>query len=129
MNRYRFARALLGILLLAAVGACTVKPPPPVEGELVGVQSLLSPGQKTATATVHAATQTARAAASATALTAARATATADWLWRGRRSLNRDYDKWSVISTLVARYTATTTPQTPTPTATATNTPVPTATP
>lgn len=98
--------ALAGVLL-AALAACA-KPAPAPE-----IQSLLSPPQKTATATVHAATLTARAQASGTALAIVRATSTADYLPTGRRTLNQTYTKWEVIGTLVARYTAT-----PVPTAT-----------
>ncbi len=111
----RFAQIFGTVALLAVLAACAEPVPPSANEPLVGVQSLLSPAQKTATATVHAATVTARAQASSTALAVARATATADWLPAGRRTINKNYTKWDVIGTLVARYTATPTPS-PTPT-------------
>ena len=108
-KRWRYCG--FAVLLAAVMAACNAAPAEPQSQ----IQGLLTTGQKTATSAVHIATLTARAAASSTALAVSRATATADWAATGRRTLNRDFSKWEVIGTMVARYTAT---PTPAPTAT-----------
>ncbi len=109
--------AVVATVLLGTLAACS-RPQP---GELVGVQSLVSSADRTAT-------RVAIRTATAGAWVNIRATATVDWLPTGRRSLVRDYTEWQIAGTLVARYTATATP-TATPTLTPTTAPTATATP
>ena len=122
-NRLSKYLAILALAMFAVVGVVACSPKAP-DGELRGVNSLLSQTQKTATRTAYQ-------AVTATIVAVKNATATADWLPTGRRSLTRDYTEWHLAGTLVARYTATpTSTPTLTPTATLTPTPVPpTATP
>lgn len=117
MSVWKLFLAVVATVLLGTLAACSR----PQHDELVGVQSLISSANRTAT---RAAIRT----ATASAWVSIRATATADFLPTGRRSLTRDYTEWQLAGTLVARYTATSTP-TATPTLTPTTAPTATATP